>query len=45
MNKTLVYTNALPSKVLANIFFPFALSVFKINFKHGLLKGYTINVT
>lgn len=45
MNKTLVCTNALPSEVLANIFFPFTLSVFKINFKHELLKGYTISVT
>lgn len=26
-------------------FFPFTLPVFKINFKHELLKGYTINVT
>lgn len=45
MNKTLICTNALPSEVLANIVFPFALSVFKINCKHELLKGYTINVT
>lgn len=45
MNKTPVCTNILPSKVLAHIFFPFSLSVLKINFKDEFLRGYTISVT